>query len=280
VQIDVLTNLALPGIEVDAVTSWEKIQPSLVEVAFARGALPLNRGDLAATWPDLFPTAAIAEHELRSFQENLRETPIEEYLSIGVLRRFPSTATYRKTGARGPAGRLLYDPRRVAPVAWLAERLGPVTILSAGEPLSTEGGGEADADAATPAAPKPAPIAASAVRLCSWFVDTSGDVFRRCGEPITDGRDWCPAHRQRATAVLSTDWLPPIAGVANSNSELDWASVLDTAATDMPQGPIPYSRVPFNDIFVCVGLGPPEEVDWGVEDVAAVPAWVGIAQAG
>ena len=37
---------------------------------------------------------------------------------------------YRRSGSRGPAGRLLYDSRRIPdPAGWLRERLGEVEIL-------------------------------------------------------------------------------------------------------------------------------------------------------
>src|SRR3954451_1973445 len=98
---------------------------------------------------------------LRSCQPN----PSGESGLIGVCSGFLSVA-YRRTGSRGPAGRLLYDARRVDPAAWLAERIGPVTIL-----------GEAAVDAAP----------AVAARRCGWIIDTSGDVVRKCGELIRDG---------------------------------------------------------------------------------------------
>jgi hypothetical protein len=260
VQIDILTNLALPGIEVDETVTWESIQPTLAQTMAARGAVPVSYAGMAVCHPDLFPSAGAAEQALR--RENPLQTPIEEYLYIGVCRGFLS-ATYRKDGTRGPAGRLLYDPRRVEPAAWLTERLGDVTVPSLGEPLAADAGNE---PATAPAAP--------AARLCGWFIDTTGDTFQRCGELITDGRDWCPRHRQRSAAVLTGDWTPPITGVANSNPELDWDAVLDAAAGDMPDGSIPYRRVAIEDIFVCAGLEPPEDVDWGVEDVVTLPAWV------
>ena len=186
----------------------------------ARGAAPLSYRDMAAAYPDLFADAAAAENGLRA-ERNPRNSPIEKYL-IGVLRGFLSIA-YRRTGSRGPAARLLYDQARVAPAAWLAERIGEVTILGDAVPVAAERGADpAAADpveaerAAEPAAAAGAeppagddpdielaeqPVAAAvvpaatspaAVRRCQWFTDTSGDTSRKCGEPIADGRDWCP----------------------------------------------------------------------------------------
>ena len=123
-QIDVLTNIVLP-IEVDEVTTWERIQPAYAEVMRARGAVPISYADMATAYPDLFPSAGAAEQGLR--RQNPLQTPIELYL-IGVCRGFLSV-TYRRAGTRGPAGRLLYDALRVDSTAWLSAKLGNVTVL-------------------------------------------------------------------------------------------------------------------------------------------------------
>ena len=60
--------------------------------------------------------------------ENPEQTPIS-YL-LGVCSGF-SRLRYRRRGARGPAGTLLYDPARIEPRRWLAERLGEVVVLDA-----------------------------------------------------------------------------------------------------------------------------------------------------
>ena len=53
VQLDIINDLALPGIEVDETTTWEAIQPGFVEVMGARGAVPSTWADMAACYPDL-----------------------------------------------------------------------------------------------------------------------------------------------------------------------------------------------------------------------------------
>jgi hypothetical protein len=58
------------------------------------------------------------------------------------------TAHYRKGGSRGPPGRLLYDPARIDPEAWLRERLGDVTVLRVEEPIVAEVEPEAEPGAA------------------------------------------------------------------------------------------------------------------------------------
>jgi hypothetical protein len=60
--------------------------------------------------------------------ENPEQTPIG-YISIGVCSGF-SRQRYRRRGARGPAGVLLYDPTRIEPKNWLTEHLGEVVLLA------------------------------------------------------------------------------------------------------------------------------------------------------
>jgi putative DNA primase/helicase len=122
-QIDILTNIVLP-IEVDEVTTWNRIQPSLAEIMRARGAVPLSYGDMAAAYPDLFVTRDAAKMALT--RENREQMPIEKYL-IGVCSGFLAIS-YRREGARGPAGKLLYDATWINPLAWLTDRIGYVVV--------------------------------------------------------------------------------------------------------------------------------------------------------
>jgi putative DNA primase/helicase len=122
-QIDILTNVVLP-IEVDEVTTWQRIQPRMAKVMRARGAVPISYPDMATAYPDLFSSAEAARKAL--IRENPGQMPIEEYL-IGVCPGFLSIS-YRRTGSRGPAGRLLYATR-IAPLAWLTDRIGDVVVV-------------------------------------------------------------------------------------------------------------------------------------------------------
>jgi putative DNA primase/helicase len=145
-QIDVLTNVVLP-LEVDEVTTWERIQPKSAQVMAAEGAVPLTYSDMAAAYPDLFPSADAARMTLTREAKNPEQTPIEEgdgsagetpnkrlvAILLGVCSGF-SRQRYRRHGARGPAGTLLYDPARIIePGEWLREHLGEVTLLPPAE---------------------------------------------------------------------------------------------------------------------------------------------------
>jgi putative DNA primase/helicase len=131
-EIIVLTNVPLP-ITADEAVTWDEIQPSLARVMWSRGAVPAIPRDMAAAYPDLFKDPKAAEYAVqREAEEWLRaegdgrnypKTPIKIYYLISVLGWF-SSVSYRRPGSRGPAGRLLYDPERVNPETWLAERLG------------------------------------------------------------------------------------------------------------------------------------------------------------
>jgi putative DNA primase/helicase len=123
-QIDILTNVVLP-IEVDEVTTWSRIQPSLAQIMRARAAVPLSYADMAAAYPDLFVSRDAAKMALT--RENPEQMPIEKYL-IGVCSGFRAIG-YRRQGARGPASKLLYDATRIDPLAWLKDRIGDVAVI-------------------------------------------------------------------------------------------------------------------------------------------------------
>ena len=80
-KIDVLTNVVLP-MEVDEVTSWDLIQPTLAEIMRARGALPINYADMATAYPDLFYSRDAAKMALT------RENPEQ----IAARNRRPADA--------------------------------------------------------------------------------------------------------------------------------------------------------------------------------------------
>jgi hypothetical protein len=86
---------------------------------------------MASAYPDLFDSAEAARKALK--RQNPGQTPIEYISLIGVCPGFLSVA-YRRPGSRGPAGRLLYDPERIDPSAWLAEHLGATVTAEALRP--------------------------------------------------------------------------------------------------------------------------------------------------
>jgi hypothetical protein len=144
-------------------------------------------------------------------------------------------ALYRRRGTRGPAGRLLYDPARIDPRDWLAERLGEVTVLDAGLPLAEP---VVEVDDEVPEEPEVEdhPIepaverevdvvdevelvaAAPPERRCEWFVFHADDrSLRHCGQEVAPGRTWCASHIQWSALITGlprpvSTFLPPFAG--------------------------------------------------------------------
>jgi hypothetical protein len=119
-RIIVLTSLAL-DITVDRALPWTELRPGKFGHAFARhGVLPLSAGDLARSFPDLWPNRKSAEEALRWAARKLPGEPQIDIL-FGITRVvFPNLlkATYRRKNQRGPVARALIradlpDPRSV-----------------------------------------------------------------------------------------------------------------------------------------------------------------------
>ena len=120
---------------------------------------------------------------------------------------------YRRTGSRGPAPRLLFDPARIAdPAAWLAAHIGDVTIL--GEPEQPVAD-EPPADRPAAAEPEP-PLAA--------------------GCPA-DGVDWAVALRSLAIGSAPNGKLIPHT-VGPASDALICAGIGWDADAVPPFGPI------------------------------------------
>jgi len=75
-RVDILTSVVAP-IEVDEVTTWDRIQPGAAQVMRAAGAAPTSFADVAAAYPDLFRSADAARMALSREAQNPEQTPIE-----------------------------------------------------------------------------------------------------------------------------------------------------------------------------------------------------------
>lgn len=151
-QIDILTSLCLPNIEVNEAWSWKALQPTFDEVMWAReGAVPQSDRDKAEAYRDLFPDGwnaatrkALQRDQNRGQIASCKTLPIRSDLSpvfpdgfsirswaipLSDLSPVFAVVRYRRVGSRGPAGALLYNPARIDPIAWLNDRLGPVEIV-------------------------------------------------------------------------------------------------------------------------------------------------------
>jgi putative DNA primase/helicase len=74
-QVDILTNVVLP-LEVDEVTTWDRVQPGTAHVMRAAGAAPTSYADMARAYADLFPSADAARMTLTREARNPEQTPI------------------------------------------------------------------------------------------------------------------------------------------------------------------------------------------------------------
>ena len=151
--VTLLAELALP-LTVNEVLSWDDAQPgrlltAAAEASIAGRALPLAPVDLVLARPDLFPTAAAAEHVLK--REKGGQTLIKDYYKRLAPLSGLSPARYRKVGGRGSLA-LALVPRTGGREA-LEAIIGP---LSAYEPPATE---QAEPQPRARPAPEPTPIA-------------------------------------------------------------------------------------------------------------------------
>jgi hypothetical protein len=107
------------------VTTWQDIQPDAIDIMCAAGAIPAGYGDMAETYPDLFPSRDAAKMAI--LRTNQEQTSIEDILYRRMFR--VSAVGYRRKGSRGPAGKLFYDADRIDPLAWLTARFGDCSLL-------------------------------------------------------------------------------------------------------------------------------------------------------
>lgn len=134
-EIVILGNVPLP-IELDTLGEWQPL--GFDDAMMAEfGAVLSSAGD----------AAKIAGMERRAVEiarqrdaEKLRTRP-SNYILDGNVRSF-GVATYRRLGARGPAGEIRFDGRRIRhPARWLARHLDlPITLQSLHSPRRQLGG--------------------------------------------------------------------------------------------------------------------------------------------
>jgi putative DNA primase/helicase len=118
VEVVLLGNVPVPGLAIDEIRQWEP--PSIDDAIFAQFGVVLESAGDAAT------VAGLERETVKKARQKLGKVPYE----ILLYENVPSfqSATYRRAGSRGPAGRVLYDVRRILDArAWLTERLGPLS---------------------------------------------------------------------------------------------------------------------------------------------------------
>ncbi len=128
-QVDILTNVALP-IVVDEALTWRAIMPTRIEVAAAlakANALPLSDAELARCFPDLWRSTKAVENERVREIELSRENRVRAVWGGAALLH----ATYRRTvGRGGQASRALISAVETDPRAALEAVVDPVLEFS------------------------------------------------------------------------------------------------------------------------------------------------------
>lgn len=121
-EIDLLTDVVLP-VTVDALVTWSDLRPTRRDLMALTGIVLENAADMAACFPELWPTREAAK------KDGQRKGTNDYYGDLYNSRLSPSSAevTYRPQGAghRSRAARVVLS-RIPDPEAWLTNRLGPL----------------------------------------------------------------------------------------------------------------------------------------------------------
>ena len=125
-QIDLLTDVVLP-VTVSELIDWPDLRPTRRDLMAARGVVLENAADMAACFPDLWPTADAAR------QDRSRSVTNGYYriLYNSEMSHSSAVVTYRPEGAGQKPRRAVFDLAIIPdPEAWLTRRLGPLAAFS------------------------------------------------------------------------------------------------------------------------------------------------------
>ncbi|MBW6496631.1 MAG: hypothetical protein K0B16_19155, partial [Burkholderiaceae bacterium] len=140
-EIDLLSDVVLP-VTVDALVPWSELRPTRRDLMALSGLVLENAADMAACFPELWPSADAAR------QDRSRSVTNDYYRDLYNSQMSHSSAevTYRPAGAGHRARTAHVDLARIPdPEAWLTNRLGPLAHCDIAAPL-----GEQDTQHARP----------------------------------------------------------------------------------------------------------------------------------
>lgn len=183
-EIDLLTDVVLP-VTVAALVPWSDLRPTRRDLMALTGIVLENAADMAACFPELWPTREAAK------KDGQRKGTNGYYRDLYNSRMSPSSAevTYRPEGPGHRARTARVDLARIPdPEAWLTNRLGP---LASFEMRSIKSGAPDPADTArldalasrltasmqAVLAARPAALEALSARLQAAKPDAQGDPF-------------------------------------------------------------------------------------------------------
>ena len=124
-EIDLLTDVVLP-VTIDKLVAWSELKPTRRDLMALAGIVLENAADMAACFPELWPSAVAARQDrsrsvTNDYYRDLYNSKMS-HSSVEVIYR-PSGAGHRVRTAR-------VDLARIAdPEAWLSNRLGPLACF-------------------------------------------------------------------------------------------------------------------------------------------------------
>lgn len=142
-EIDLMTDVVLP-VTVDALVVWSDLRPTRRDLMALAGIVLENAADMAACFPDLWPSAAAAR------QDRSRNVTNCYYRDLYNSQMSHSSAevTYRPAGPGHRARTARVDLARISdPEAWLTYRLGPLAQCDIAGPTAGQAHGRERVDA-------------------------------------------------------------------------------------------------------------------------------------
>ncbi|MFP1646647.1 hypothetical protein ACK8OU_19555, partial [Defluviimonas sp. KMU-169] len=121
-EIDLLTDVVLP-VTVNALVPWSDLRPTRRDLMALSGIVLENAADMAACFPELWPTREAAK------KDGQRKGTNDYYRDLYNSRMSPSSVKvmYRPEGSGHRTRTALVDLARIPdPETWLTNRLGPL----------------------------------------------------------------------------------------------------------------------------------------------------------
>jgi putative DNA primase/helicase len=142
-EIDLMTDVVLP-VTVDTLVPWSDLRPTRRDLMALRGIVLENAADMAACFPDLWPSAEAAR------QDRSRSVTNGYYRILYNSQMSHSSAevTYRPAGPGHRTRTARVDLARMPdPEAWLTNRLGPLAQCDIAAPLGEQAADRAGLEA-------------------------------------------------------------------------------------------------------------------------------------
>lgn len=134
-EIDLLTDVVLP-VTVDTLVAWSDLRPTRRDLMALKGIMLENAADMAACFPELWPSADAAR------QDRVRSVTNCYYRDFynSQMSHSSTEVTYRPAGPGHRARTARVDLTRIPdPETWLTNRLGPLAAFDIVAPRDEQG---------------------------------------------------------------------------------------------------------------------------------------------